>query len=255
MSADITEDIDDLLTWISEVMSNADIPVDTTEVDDILTWISNEGTPSSAIPDDKMEINSLLTWIAEALSCPEVPRQPLPDVPSSLGTSPFSRGAPDFPTGSRELSREVQADAGPLSEPFSAQPVSSGQLSEPLLRRHLMEEARQRQPRVVLPRLALPTRMDARVPPSAHSARLIEEAKQRQPRVVLTRLALPSGCISCHMPGNHHEDGTEPAECPAPACTTRKGRNRGHEQRAGSVPARKRKLLLGQDAPGQKRRR
>ena len=193
--------------------------------------------------------------MTEASSCAEVPQQPLPAVPSSLSTSPDIGAAPDFPKSSRELSREAQADAGPLSEPFSGQPASCGQLSESLLRRHLMEEARQRQPRVVLARLALPTPLHARVPPSAHAARLIEEAKQKQPRVVLTRLALPPGCTSCRVPHSHREDGTEPAECPAPACTTRRGRSRGHQQRNDSVPARKRKLPRGQDAPGQKRRR
>ncbi|XP_040507541.1 uncharacterized protein LOC121107430 isoform X2 [Gallus gallus] len=200
--------------------SSADIPVDSAEIDDILTWISNEGTPSSGIPDDSMELDGLLSWIVEASSPREVPQQAFPAVPSRLSTSPFTRALRDRPSGSRELSGEAQADAGPLSEPFSGQPASSGQLSEPLPCGHLMEEAR-----------------------------------QRQPRVVLTRLALPPGCISCHVPDNHRGDGSEPAECPTPACTTRKGKSRGHEQRTGRIPSRKRKVPLGQDAPGQKRRR
>ena len=218
-----------------------------------ISFLFPEGTPSSGIPDDSMELDGLLSWIvgefrglsgdgwmstpsgcgkaavlvlgdvlcfAEASSPREVPQQAFPAVPSRLSTSPFIRALRDRPSGSRELSREAQADAGPLSEPFSGQPASSGQLSEPLPRGHLMEEAR-----------------------------------QRQPRVVLTRLALPPGCISCHVPDNHCGDGSEPAECPTPACTTRKGKSRGHEQRTGRIPCRKRKVPLGQDAPGQKRRR
>lgn len=218
-----------------------------------ISFLFPEGTPSSGNPDDSMELDGLLSWIvgefrgrsgggwmsapsgcgkaavlvlgdvlcfAEASSPREVPQQAFPAVPSRLSTSPFIRALRDRPSGSRELSGEAQADAGPLSEPFSGQPASSGQLSEPLPRGHLMEEAR-----------------------------------QRQPRVLLTRLALPPGCISCHVPHNHRGDGSEPAECPTPACTTRKGKSRGHEQHTGRIPGRKRKVPLGQDAPGQKRRR
>ncbi|XP_040507550.1 uncharacterized protein LOC121107434 isoform X1 [Gallus gallus] len=268
--------------------SSADIPVDSAEIDDILTWISNDGTPSSGIPDDSLELDGLLSWIvgefrgrsgggwmsapsgcgkaavlvlgdvlcfAEASSPREVPQQAFPAVPSRLSTSPFTRALRDRPSGSRELSGEAQADAGPLSEPFSGQPASSGQLSEPLPRGHLMEEARQRQPRVVLTRLALPTPLAAPAPLLPHSAHLTKEVQRRQPRVLLTRLALPPGCISCHVPHNHRGDVCEAAECPTPACTTRKGKSRGHEQRTDCIPSRKRKVPLGQDAPGQKRRR
>ncbi|XP_052558301.1 uncharacterized protein LOC128090207 [Tympanuchus pallidicinctus] len=250
-SADVAEDVADLLPWISELTSNAGIPVDTSEIDDVLAWLSNEGTPSSAVPGDKEDIDSLLTWIAEASSCPEVPQPPLPAVPSSLSTSPAIGAAPDLPTSGRQLSREAQAVAGPLGEPCSGQPASS----ESRLREHLMEEARQRQPRVLLSRLALPTRLDARVPPSAQTAWLMEEAKQRQPRVLLARLALPPGCTSCRVPDSRRQGGTEPAECPAPARSARKGRSRGREQRKDGVPAGKRKPPPGQDAPRQKRRR
>ncbi|XP_040545562.1 uncharacterized protein LOC121107430 isoform X3 [Gallus gallus] len=271
-----------------DMTSSADIPVDSAEINDILTWISNEGTPSSGIPDDSLELDGLLSWIvgefrgrsgggwmsapsgcgkaavlvlgdvlcfAEASSPREVPQQAFPAVPSRLSTSPFIRALRYRPSGSRELSGEAQADAGPLSEPFSGQPASSGQLSEPLPRGHLMEEARQRQPRVVLTRLALPTPLAAPAPLLPRTTCLTKEVQRRQPRVLLTRLALPPGCISCHMPENHRGDGSEPAECPTPACTTRKGKSRGHEQRTGRIPSRKRKVPLGQDAPGQKRRR
>ncbi|XP_040545564.1 uncharacterized protein LOC121107410 isoform X2 [Gallus gallus] len=220
-----------------------------------ISFLFPEGTPSSGIPDDSLELDGLLSWIVEASSPREVPQQAFPAVPSRLSTSPFIRALRYRPSGSRELSGEAQADAGPLSEPFSGQPASSGQLSEPLPRGHLMEEARQRQPRVVLTRLALPTPLAAPAPLLPHSAHLIQDVQRRQPRVLLTRLALPPGCISCHVPDNHREDGSEPAECPTPACTTRKGKSRGHEQRTGRIPSRKRKVPLGQDAPGQKRRR
>ncbi|XP_048784256.1 nascent polypeptide-associated complex subunit alpha, muscle-specific form-like isoform X2 [Lagopus muta] len=317
-SADVAEDVADLLPWISgesvvcrgggwastprgggkagiapagifllfaELTSNAGILVDTSEIDDVLAWLSNEGTPSSAVPGDK-DIDSLLTWMAEASSCPEVPQPPLPAVPSSLSTSPAVGAAPDLPTSGGQLGREAQAVAGPLGEPFSGQPASS----ESRLRGHLMEEARQRQPRVLLSRLALPTHLDARVPPSAQTARLMEEAKQRQPRVLLSRLALPThldarvppsaqtarlmeeakqrqprvllarlalppGCTSFRVPDGRRQGGIEPAECPAPARSARKGRSRGREQRKDSVPAGKRKLPPGHDAPRHKRRR
>ncbi|XP_052558228.1 uncharacterized protein LOC128090161 [Tympanuchus pallidicinctus] len=215
-SADVAEDVADLLPWISELTSNAGIPVDTSEIDDVLAWLSNEGTPSSAVPGDKEDIDSLLTWIAEASSCPEVPQPPLPAVPSSLSTSPAIGAAPDLLTSGRQLSREAQAVAGPLGEPCSGQPASS----ESRLREHLMEEAR-----------------------------------QRQPRVLLARLALPPGCTSCRVPDSRRQGGTEPAECPAPARSARKGRSRGREQRKDGVPAGKRKPPPGQDAPRQKRRR
>lgn len=218
-----------------------------------ISFLFPEGTPSSGIPDDSMELDGLLSWIvgefrglsgdgwmstpsgcgkaavlvlgdvlcfAEASSPREVPQQAFPAVPSRLSTSPFIRALRDRPSGSRELSGEAQADAGPLSEPFSGQPASSGQLSEPLPCGHLMEEAR-----------------------------------QRQPRVVLTRLALPPGCISCRLADMHHEDSTEPAKCPAPACTTTNSKSTGHEQHTGSGPATKRKLPRCHDGPGHKHRR
>ena len=247
-----------------------------------------DGTPSAGIPDDSMELDGLLSWIvgefrgrsgggwmsapsgcgkaavlvlgdvlcfAEASSPREVPQQAFPAVPSRLSTSPFIRALRDRPSGSRELSGEAQADAGPLSEPFSGQPASSGQLSEPLPRGHLMEEARQRQPRVVLTRLALPTPLAAPAPLLPRTARLIQEVQRRQPRVVLTRLALPPGCISCRLADVHHEDSTEPAKCPAPACTTTNSKSTGHEQHTGSGPATKRKLPRCHDGPGHKHRR
>ncbi|POI18523.1 hypothetical protein CIB84_017734 [Bambusicola thoracicus] len=119
-----------------------------------------------------------------------------------------------------------------------------------------MEEVQRRQPRVVLTRLALPTPLAAPAPLLPRTARLIKEVQQRQPRVVLTRLALPPGCISCRVADVHHQDSAEPAERPAPACTTTaNSKSTGHEQHAGSVPTRKRKLPRCQDVPGHKRRR
>ena len=108
---------------------------------------------------------------------------------------------------------------------------------------------------MVLTRLALPTPLAAPAPLLPHTARLMEEARRRQPRVVLTRLALPPGCISCRLADMHHEDSTEPAKCPAPACTTTNSKSTGHEQHTGSGPATKRKLPRCHDGPGHKHRR
>ena len=199
------------------------------ELDGLLSWIVGEfrglsgdgwmSTPSGCGKAAVLVLGDVLCF-AEASSPREVPQQAFPAVPSRLSTSPFIRALRDRSSGSRELSGEAQADAGPLSEPFSGQPASSGQLSEPLPRGHLMEEAR-----------------------------------QRQPRVVLTRLALPPGCISCRLADMHHEDSTEPAKCPAPACTTTNSKSTGHEQHTGSGPATKRKLPRCHDGPGHKHRR
>ena len=127
----------------------------------------------------------------------------------------------------------------------------------PLLPRtaRLIQEVQRRQPRVVLTRLALPTPLAAPAPLLPRTARLIQEVQRRQPRVVLTRLALPPGCISCRLADMHHEDSTEPAKCPAPACTTTNSKSTGHEQHTGSGPATKRKLPRCHDGPGHKHRR
>ncbi|XP_031461910.1 uncharacterized protein LOC116237102 [Phasianus colchicus] len=245
-SADISQDItdiDELLTWMNNgVESTTEIPDDIPDMDDLLSWVNNEVTSPLEVPQQNQDLvdvlaegtkhtetvenghDELLPELnaqerAELLQWIDATQPPSPAVPSSLNSSPFIAALPDFPWASTELSREAEADARPISDLFWRQPACCGQLSESLPFGHLMEEAR-----------------------------------QRQPRVVLTRLALPPGCISCHVPDDPHGDGTGPAECPAPACTTGKDRSRGHEQRAGSVPTRKRKLPLGQDAPGQKRR-
>ncbi|XP_031464656.1 uncharacterized protein LOC116238874 isoform X2 [Phasianus colchicus] len=283
MSVDISEDImdtDDLLTWMNnEVASNTEIPDDILDMDDLLTWVNNEVTSRLEVPQQNQDLvgvqaegtehtetaeeengpaDELLPELniqerAELLQWIDATQPLSPAVPSSLNSAPFITVLSEFPWASTELSGEAKADARPISDLFWRQPACCGQLSKSLPCGDLIEEAQQRQPWVVLTCLALPTPLDAPVPPSPHTTRLIEEVQQKQPRVVLTRLALPPGCISCHVPGNDYEDGTEPAECPVPACTTRKGKSRGHKQHAGSNTTRKRKLPLGQDAPGQKR--
>ncbi|XP_048784318.1 uncharacterized protein LOC125685370 [Lagopus muta] len=88
-----------------------------------------------------------------------------------------------------------------------------------------------------------------RVPPLVHTGQLVEEARQKQPRVVLSRLALPAGCISCRVASTQHGDGTEPAKRPTPACASTKGKSSRRKQHAGSIPARKRKLPPCQGVP------
>eukprot|EP00076_Gallus_gallus_P044858 XP_025010396.1 uncharacterized protein LOC112533342 [Gallus gallus] len=259
-STDIPEDIadiHDLLAWLNdEVTSKTGILYDTADIDDLLTWINNEETPSTDRLDNDVEIDNLLTWIDEAASALEVPQhnqdlpgvtregtkdtanscqmeelmqcitatEPLsPDVSSSLDSSSSITEHSDSSRASRELSKETQPEPGLLSNLLCWQPAS--------------------------PELPVPMPLAAPAPPSPRTAHLTEESQCRQPRVVLTRLALPPGCISCRVADEHHGDSTEPAKCPAPACTTTKGKSTGH------VPARRRKLPRGQDVPGHKHRR
>ena len=187
-----------------------------------------------------------------------------PDVSSSLDSSSSSTEHSDSSGASRELSKETHPESGLLSNSLCWQPASPElPVPTPLAApappsprtAHLMEEARRRQPRVVLTRLALPTPLAAPAPLLPRTARLIQEVQRRQPRVVLTRLALPPGCISCRLADMHHEDSTEPAKCPAPACTTTNSKSTGHEQHTGSGPATKRKLPRCHNGPGHKHRR
>ena len=265
-----------------------------------LPGVTREGTKDTANSCQMEELMQCIT-ATEPLS---------PDVSSSLDSSSSITEHSDSSRASRELSKETQPEPGLLSNSLCWQPASPElPVPTPLAApappsprtAHLMEEARRRQPRVVLTRLALPPPLAAPTPLLPHTAHLMEEAQRRQPRVVLARLALPPGCISCRVadkhhgdstepakhpvppftqsgqvmervqrrqphvvlarlalpPGciscrvadKHHGDSTEPAKCPAPACTTTKGNSTGH------VPARKRKLPRGQDVPGHKHRR
>ncbi|XP_019466402.1 uncharacterized protein LOC109364219 [Meleagris gallopavo] len=240
--------MDDLLTWLNteraspqEVPQQNQDPVETetkgTEGTDIA---EQESLHDELLPElDSQERAELLRWI-------DATQPPSPDVPSSTKTSPFISGLPDFPWASRQQNGEAETEAWISSDLFCTHPSCSRQLPRPLPCMPFLL------PRSTSPELPMPAPLDVPAPPSPRTAHLIEEAKRKQPRVVLTRLALPPGCMSCRVPDNHHndDDGTEPAECPAPACTTS-----GHQQCTGSFPARKRKLPRGQDAPGQKRRR
>eukprot|EP00076_Gallus_gallus_P034389 XP_024999927.1 uncharacterized protein LOC112530357 [Gallus gallus] len=268
-SADIPEDVADiqhLLAWLNdEVTSKTGILDDDADIHDLLTWINNEETPSThRLDNDDVEMDRLLTWIDEAAleSALEVPQhkqdlpgvtregtkatanscqtqelmqritatEPLsPDVSSSLDSSSSSTEHSDSSGASRELSKETHPESGLLSNSLCWQPAS--------------------------PELPVPTPLAAPAPPSPRTAHLMEEAQRRQPRVVLTRLALPPGCISCRLADMHHEDSTEPAKCPAPACTTTNSKSTGHEQHTGSGPATKRKLPRCHDGPGHKHRR
>ena len=219
-----------------------------------LPGVTREGTKAIANSCQTQELMQRIT-ATEPLS---------PDVSSSLDSSSSSTEHSDSSGASRELSKETHPESGLLSNSLCWQPASPElPVPTPLAApappsprtAHLMEEARRRQPRVVLTRLALPTPLAAPAPLLPHTARLMEEARRRQPRVVLTRLALPPGCISCRLADMHHEDSTEPAKCPAPACTTTNSKSTGHEQHTGSGPATKRKLPRCHDGPGHKHRR
>ena len=230
-----------------------------------LPGVTREGTKDTANSCQMEELMQCIT-ATEPLS---------PDVSSSLDSSSSSTEHSDSSRASRELSKDTQPEPGLLSNSLCWQPASPElPVPTPLAApappsprtAHLMEEARRRQPRVVLARLALPPGcISCRVadkhhgdstepakhpvPPFTQSGQVMERVQRRQPHVVLTRLALPPGCISCRVADKHHGDSTEPAKCPAPACTTTKGNSTGH------VPARKRKLPRGQDVPGHKHRR
>ena len=219
-----------------------------------LPGVTREGTKATANSCQTQELMQRIT-ATEPLS---------PDVSSSLDSSSSSTEHSDSSGASRELSKETHPESGLLSNSLCWQPASPElPVPTPLAApappsprtAHLMEEARRRQPRVVLTRLALPTPLAAPAPLLPRTARLIQEVQRRQPRVVLTRLALPPGCISCRLADMHHEDSTEPAKCPAPACTTTNSKSTGHEQHTGSGPATKRKLPRCHDGPGHKHRR
>ena len=219
-----------------------------------LPGVTREGTKATANSCQTQELMQRIT-ATEPLS---------PDVSSSLDSSSSSTEHSDSSGASRELSKETHPESGLLSNSLCWQPASPElPVPTPLAApappsprtAHLMEEARRRQPRVVLTRLALPTPLAAPAPLLPRAARLIQEVQRRQPRVVLTRLALPPGCISCRLADVHHEDSTEPAKCPAPACTTTNSKSTGHEQHTGSGPATKRKLPRCHDGPGHKHRR
>eukprot|EP00076_Gallus_gallus_P036635 XP_025002173.1 putative protein TPRXL [Gallus gallus] len=289
-SADIPEDVADiqhLLAWLNdEVTSKTGILYDDADIDDLLTWINNEETPSThRLDNDDVEMDRLLTWIDEAAleSALEVPQhkqdlpgvtregtkaianscqtqelmqritamEPLsPDVPSSLDSSSSSTEHSDSSGASRELSKETHPESGLLSNSLCWQPAS--------------------------PELPVPTPLAAPAPPSPRTAHLMEEARRGSPGG-----SHPPGLATCprhvgpeprcsHPPGTatppgcprtsdprdmHHEDSTEPAKCPAPACTTTNSKSTGHEQHTGSGPATKRKLPRCHDGPGHKHRR
>eukprot|EP00076_Gallus_gallus_P036718 XP_025002256.1 uncharacterized protein LOC112531430 [Gallus gallus] len=270
-------DIDDLLTWINneETPSTHRLDNDDVEMDRLLTWIDEAALESALeVPQHKQDLPGVTREGTKAIanSCQTqelmqriTATEPLsPDVPSSLDSSSSSTEHSDSSGASRELSKETHPESGLLSNSLCWQPASPElPVPTPLAApappsprtAHLMEEARRRQPRVVLTRLALPTPLAAPAPLLPRAARLIQEVQRRQPRVVLTRLALPPGCISCRLADMHHEDSTEPAKCPAPACTTTNSKSTGHEQHTGSGPATKRKLPRCHDGPGHKHRR
>lgn len=184
-----------------------------------LPGVTREGTKATANSCQTQELMQRIT-ATEPLS---------PDVSSSLDSSSSGTEHSDSSGASRELSKETHPESGLLSNSLCWQPAS--------------------------PELPVPTPLAAPAPPSPRTAHLMEEARRRQPRVVLTRLALPPGCISCRLADVHHEDSTEPAKCPAPACTTTNSKSTGHEQHTGSGPATKRKLPRCHDGPGHKHRR
>ena len=184
-----------------------------------LPGVTREGTKATANSCQTQELMQRIT-ATEPLS---------PDVSSSLDSSSSGTEHSDSSGASRELSKETQPEPGLLSNSLCWQPAS--------------------------PELPVPTPLAAPAPQRPGTAHLIEEVQRRQPRVVLTRLALPPGCISCRLADMHHEDSTEPAKCPAPACTTTNSKSTGHEQHTGSGPATKRKLPRCHDGPGHKHRR
>ncbi|POI18824.1 hypothetical protein CIB84_017432, partial [Bambusicola thoracicus] len=231
----------DVLAFSEATASALDVPQHNQD----LPGVTREGTKDTASICQTQELMQCIT-ATEPLS---------PDVSSSLDSS----------RASRELSKEAQHESGLLSNSLWQPRVVLTRLAPPTFlaapappspcTAHLMEEARRRQPRVVLTCLALTNSLAAPTPLLPRTACLMEEVQQRQPRMVLTHLALPPGCISCRVADVHHQDSAKPAKCPAPACTTANSKSTGHEQHAGSIPTKKRKLLGCQDVPGHKRRR
>eukprot|EP00076_Gallus_gallus_P036479 XP_025002017.1 uncharacterized protein LOC112531279 [Gallus gallus] len=211
--------MDRLLTWIDEAALESALEVPQHKQD--LPGVTREGTKATANSCQTQELMQRIT-ATEPLS---------PDVSSSLDSSSSSTEHSDSSGASRELSKETHPESGLLSNSLCWQPAS--------------------------PELPVPTPLAAPAPPSPRTAHLMEEARRRQPRVVLTRLHCRPPCPRTSAPPAHmhHEDSTEPAKCPAPACTTTNSKSTGHEQHTGSGPATKRKLPRCHDGPGHKHRR
>ncbi|POI19488.1 hypothetical protein CIB84_016767 [Bambusicola thoracicus] len=267
-------DIDDLLAWITNEETPGTDRLDSdVEMDHLISWMDGETVvcrgdgwvpaPSGCGTTAIIVLGDVLAFSEATASALEVPQhnQDLPSV-TREGTKDTASSCQ-----TQELTQGITATE-PLSPDVSSRRDSSSSITEhsdsSRASRELSKETQQEsgllsnslwQPRVVLTRLALPTFLAAPAPPSPRTAHLMAEAQRRQPRVVLTRLALPPGCISCRVADVHHQDSAEPAKCPAPACTTTaNSKSTGHEQHAGSVPARKRKLPWCQDVPGHKHR-
>ncbi|OXB50937.1 hypothetical protein ASZ78_015029, partial [Callipepla squamata] len=181
-SSDVTGDVvdvEDLLTWINDVASAVEVPQENQDG----SKVQEEHLKSDRLEDelpgelDSQEREELMAWIDAT-----EPRSP--DVPSSPAPPCFISELPDFPQHSRDLNEEARAATGTPTDPFWGLPPSPGQLSELLQCEPLLL------PAVAPPELSLPTRLAVPAPPSPCTAQLMGEARRRQPRVVVTRLAL-----------------------------------------------------------------
>eukprot|EP00076_Gallus_gallus_P044317 XP_025009855.1 uncharacterized protein LOC112533202 [Gallus gallus] len=170
-----TADIDDLLTWINnEETPSTDRLDNDVEIDNLLTWI-DEAASALEVPQHNQDLPGVTRegtkdtanscQMEELMQCITATEPLSPDVSSSLDSSSSITEHSDSSRASRELSKDTQPEPGLLSNSLCWQPAS--------------------------PELPVPTPLAAPAPPSPRTAHLMEEARRRQPRVVLTRLALP----------------------------------------------------------------
>ena len=150
------------------------------------------------------------------------------DLPAWPPPSPLETSKEGSPESSPETSEETSEDT-PVESPWK-DPLK-GPLESPLLRPL----------QILLPSPpAKPPAAPQRHPPCM--AQLVQEALQRQPRVLLTHLLLPLGIVSCQVVPRSGEAGSKKAKRPAPASIPKI-----HEASLrDNVPPKKKKLVVHQ---------
>ncbi|KAK4806601.1 hypothetical protein QYF61_013856 [Mycteria americana] len=127
------------------------------------------------------------------------------DLPTWLPLCPLGTSKESSPESSRESSEESPEDSpveSPWKDPLKTPPESP--LLSPL------------QIPLLSPLGSPPTAPQHHLP---RMAQLVEEALQRQPRVVLTRLPVRAGVVSCWLVPRSGETGSKKAKRPTPAST------------------------------------
>eukprot|EP00076_Gallus_gallus_P042131 XP_025007669.1 uncharacterized protein LOC112532690 [Gallus gallus] len=197
------------------VTTSADIPEDIADIHDLLAWLNDEVTSKTGILYDTADIDDLLTWINNE-EAPSTDRLDNDvEIDNLLTWIDEAASALEVPQHNQDLPG--------VTREGTKDTANSCQMEE------LMQCITATEP--LSPDVSSSLDSSSSSTEHSDSSRASRELNK------------------------HPGDSTEPAKCPAPACTTTKGKSTGHEQHTGSVPARKRKLPRGQDVPGHKHRR